>query len=95
LEHSSEAAVRGFAIFLSVAAGAAESLLAGAVVCARAGLANSKRDARAVAATREYVVFMEAPRVEEGRKSRCDAERLMNDVGTATLRGAIFLRNPR
>ena len=36
---------------------------------ARAGLANSKSDARAVEAAREYVVVMEAPRVE-GDESR-------------------------
>src|SRR3984893_6579807 len=69
LEHSSDSAVRGFAIFLSVAAGAAVSLLAAGavVVCARTGLANRNRDAKAAAATREDIVIMEAPRVEEGR----------------------------
>src|SRR5271154_5517320 len=63
LEHSRDAAVCGLAAILSAAAGAAVSLLAaGAVaVCARAGPANSSRDAKAVAAAREEIVIMVAP----------------------------------
>jgi hypothetical protein len=64
-EHSSEAAVRGFSAFFS--AGAilvAGAGVAGAVVCANAVLIRN-RDAKAVAAAREDIVIMEAPRVEE------------------------------
>src|SRR5580693_6793925 len=63
LEHSMDAAVCGLAAFLSVAAGAAASPLAAgaAAVCARTGLANSSRDAKAVAAAREEIVIMAAP----------------------------------
>src|SRR4030081_1525901 len=64
-EHSSEAAVRGFSAFFS--AGAilvAGAGVAGAVVCAKAVLIR-KRDAKAVAAAREVIVIMGAPRVEE------------------------------
>src|SRR4030081_3444487 len=64
-EHSSEAGVRGFSAFFS--AGAilvAGAGVAGAVVCAKAVLIR-KRDAKAVAAAREVIVIMGAPRVEE------------------------------
>src|SRR6202790_3398348 len=68
LEHTSDAAVRGFAAFFSAgaafatgAAFAAGAGVAGGVVCAKAELINS-RDAKAVAATREDMVIMGAPR---------------------------------
>jgi hypothetical protein len=67
-EHSSEAAVRGFAAFFSVvaafAAGAGE---AGGVVWAKAEPIKS-RDAKAVAATREDKVVIGSPRVEKTGK---------------------------
>src|ERR1035437_9038078 len=72
-EHSSDAAVRGFSAFFSAGAifgaGAVFAVgagVAGAVVCANAELIKS-RDAKAVAAAREDIVIMGAPRVEEGR----------------------------
>jgi hypothetical protein len=45
---------------------AAGAGVAGAVVCANAELIRN-RDANAVAATREEIVIMGTPRVEEGR----------------------------
>jgi hypothetical protein len=74
-EHSSDAAVRGFSAFFSagaifgagaVFAAGAGAGVAGAVVCANAELIRNK-DAKAVAAAREDIVIMEAPRVEEDR----------------------------
>src|SRR5216683_8055215 len=66
-EHSSDAAVRGFAAFFSAGAigavFAAGAGVAGAVVCANAELISS-REATAAAAAREDIVIMEAPRVE-------------------------------
>jgi hypothetical protein len=62
LEHSSDAAVRGFAAFFSAGAAAlsAGAGVAGAAVCAKAELINS-RDAKAVAAAREDMVIMGVP----------------------------------
>src|ERR1700694_1588251 len=69
-EHSSDAAVRGFSAFFSAGAmGAvfgAGAGWGGAAVCANAELIRS-RDAKAVAAAREDMVIMGAPRVEEER----------------------------
>jgi hypothetical protein len=90
-EHSIDAALRGFSAFFSVAAGAAESLLA-AGVCASTGLANSSRDAKAAVAAREDIVIMGAPRVKrKAQRSRRHAEPWMNGALPAQLRGAIFL----
>src|SRR5260370_37955344 len=77
-EHSSDAARRGLAAFFSAGAiFAAGSACAGAVLAAGAGVAGavvcanaepiSSREARAVAATREDIVSMGAPRVEDRR----------------------------
>jgi hypothetical protein len=69
-EHCSEAAVRGFSAFFSVAAFGAGAVfaagagVAGVVVCANAELMSNK-DAIAVAATREENVIMTVPRVED------------------------------
>jgi hypothetical protein len=69
-------------------------LAAGAVVvCARTGLANRNRDAKAAAATREDIVIMEAPRVEEAATLRCDAEPRMNEAARGVLGVMIFYRN--
>src|SRR3954467_7616684 len=67
LEHSSEAAVRGFAAFFSAGAifAAGVAVGAGVAVCARAGLIRSS-DANAAATAREDRIIMGAPRVEEG-----------------------------
>src|SRR4051812_31184881 len=79
LEHSRDAVVRGFSAFFSagaIFAGGAP----GAVVCANAKLIKS-RDAMAVAAAREDIVFMGGPRVNEDESSRCDAEPRVNESG--------------
>jgi len=70
-EHSTEAAVRGFAAFFSaVAAFAAGAGEAGGVVWAKAEPIKSK-DAKAVAAAREDKVVIGSPRVEKtGKVSR-------------------------
>src|SRR5581483_976340 len=60
LEHSIDSAVRGFCIFLSEAGAIASDLAAGALVCARAGLARSTSEARTAAAVREEI-FMGIP----------------------------------
>src|SRR5579871_277800 len=76
-EHSSEAAVRGFSAFFSVAAGAA----AGAVeVCAKAAPANRSEAASARPAARVEIVIMETPREnrERGPTSRRHDEQRMN-----------------
>jgi hypothetical protein len=66
LEHSSEAALRGFPAFLAGAILSAGAGVAGAGVCANAKLIIS-RDAKAVAAAREDNFIIGAPRVEEAR----------------------------
>src|SRR6202171_4349256 len=61
VEHSSDAAVRGFSAFLSAGAiFAAVAGVAGAVVCANAGLIRS-REAKAGGAAREEIVIMGNP----------------------------------
>ena len=70
---------------LSLAAGAAADFaagagVAGAVVCAKAAPINS-RDAKAVAAAREEMFIMGAPRIKKGAPSRRDAEPRMNEPG--------------
>src|SRR6476620_5022461 len=69
LEHSSEAAVRGFTVFFSTGAilGAGVAAGAGVAVCAKAELISSS-DAQAVATAREDRVIMGAPQVEEERR---------------------------
>lgn len=74
VEHSIEAAERGFLAIVLAAAGGLEAAGAveGAGVCAKAE-PISKSDATAVAARREERVIMGSPQVEEVRKvgSRC------------------------
>jgi hypothetical protein len=68
LEHSIEAALWTTGAFFS-AAGAGAAFAAGAGVagvCANAEVTRNS-DANAARATREDVVIMESPRVEEGR----------------------------
>src|SRR5207244_1210849 len=72
LEHSSDAAVRGFSAFFSAGAAvvfAAGAGVAGAVACAKAEPINS-REAKAVAIAREDIVLMASTSQGRGAHGR-------------------------